>query len=72
VILAVKEPPDEWTGIIRNIRVFEIETDTKLDQRFLKEGGQRLQDVFTRLADRWEDGTIERAQNAIISIASGK
>lgn len=72
VILAVREPPDEWTGTIRNIRVFEIGPDTELDQRFLKEGGRRLQDLFARLSDRWEEGTIERAQQAILGIASGK
>ncbi len=70
LILAVGEPPDEWTGIIRHIKVFEIGPKTRLDQQFLKDEGQRLQDLFTRLGDRWEEGTIERAQQAILRITA--
>lgn len=70
LILAVGEPPDEWTGIIRHMKVFEIGPRTPLDQQFLKQEGQRLQDVFTRLGERWEEGTIERAQQAILRITS--
>lgn len=70
LVLAVREPPEEWKGTIRHIRVFEVESETELDLRFLKEEGQRLQDVFTRLGDRWEEATIERAQEAILRITS--
>lgn len=70
LILAVREPPDEWKGTIRYIRVFEIGAETDLNLEFLSGEGQRLQDVFTRLGDRWEKGTIERAQEAILRITS--
>jgi hypothetical protein len=70
LILAMGEPPKEWTGIIRHIRVFEITPDLELDEGFLLQEGLRLQDVFARLGDRWEEGTIERAQDAILRITS--
>lgn len=66
LILAVREPPDEWKGTIRNIRVFKIGSETGVDLQFLKGGGQRLQDVFAHLGARWKEATIERAQDAIL------
>lgn len=70
LILAVAEPPKEWTGIVRHIRVFTIEPDTRLDQQFFGDRGARLQDVFPRLGKRWEEGTIQKAQDAILRIGS--
>ncbi len=32
--------------------------------------GARLQDIFVRLGKRWEEGTIQKAQDAILRIAS--
>ena len=70
LILAVEEPPSEWTGIVRHIKAFRIQAETRLDDEFFKNDGRRLQDVFGRLAERWEDGTIQKAQDAILRIAS--
>jgi hypothetical protein len=70
LILAVAEPPKEWTGIVRHIKVFTIQPETRLDGEFLKGKGVRLQDVFVRLGNRWEEGTIQKAQDAILRIAS--
>lgn len=70
LILALAEPPKEWTGIVRHIKVFTIQSETRLDQEFLSGRGARLQDVFVRLGKRWEEGTIQKAQDAILRIAS--
>lgn len=70
LLLAVAEPPQEWTGTVRHIRVFEIDSATHLDQQFFREAGRRIQDVFARLGDRWEDGTILKAQEAILRITA--
>jgi hypothetical protein len=70
LILAVAEPPPEWTGIVRCIKAFTITPDTRLDRDFFLGRGGRLQDVFARLADRWADGTIQKAQDAILRIGS--
>jgi hypothetical protein len=70
LILAVVEPPKEWTGIVRHIKVFAIEPETRLDDAFLHIRGARLQDVFVRLGQRWEEGTIQKAQDAILRIGS--
>lgn len=70
LILAVAEPPQKWTGTVRHIRVFEIDSATRLDQQFFREAGRRIQDVFARLGDRWEDGTIPKAQEAILRITA--
>ena len=43
---------------------------TRLDQQFFREAGRRIQDVFARLGDRWEDGTILKAQEAILRITA--
>lgn len=53
LILAVAEPPDEWTGIVRCIKVFTIQPDTRLDEEFFRMRGVRLQDVFVRLGKKW-------------------
>ncbi len=68
LILAVAEPLPEWTGTIRHLRVFQIDRDTRIDGDLLTHGAERLQDVFPRLADRWQDGTIQKAQEAILRI----
>ena len=70
LILAVAEPPKEWTGIVRHIKVFTIEPDTRLDVEFFRTGGARLQDVYVRLGKRWEESTIQKAQDAILRIAT--
>ncbi len=70
LILAVAEPPQEWTGTVRHIRVFEIGSETPLNQQFFNEAGRRIQDVFPRLGNRWEDGTILKAQEAILRITA--
>lgn len=70
LILAVADPPKEWTGIVRHIKVFTIEPDTRLDEEFFHTRGARLQDVFVRLGKGWEEGTIQKAQDAILRIAS--
>ena len=70
LILAVREPPEEWKGTIRHIRLFEIDEDTEIRPDLFRCAGERLQDVFERLGDRWEEGTIERAQDAILRITS--
>ena len=70
LILAVTEPPEEWTGVVQHIRVFTIEADTRLDRQFFSDRGSRLQDVFPRLGKRWEEGTIQKAQDAILRITS--
>ena len=70
LILAVAEPPREWTGIVRHIKTFTIQPDTGLDEEFLAVKGARLQDVFARLGRRWEEATIQKAQDATLRIAS--
>lgn len=70
LILAVAAPPQEWAGTVRHIRAFQIAADTPLDQRFLNTAGQRIQDVFPRLGERWQDETILKAQDAILRITS--
>lgn len=70
LILAVAEPPGEWTGIVKHVRVFPIEAHTRLDEPFLRSAGLRLQDVFPRLADKWQEATIQKAQDAILRITS--
>jgi hypothetical protein len=70
LILAVADPPRQWTGIVRHIKVFAIQPETRLDEEFFKSNGARLQDVFPRLGKRWEEGTIQQAQDAILRIAS--
>jgi hypothetical protein len=70
LILALAEPPIEWTGIVRHIKVFTIKPETRLDEEFFRTRGTRLQDVFPRLGKRWGDGTIQKAQDAILRITA--
>ena len=70
LILAVAKPPEEWTGVVEHIRAFTIEADTRLDHQFLSDQGARLQDVFQRLGKRWEEATIQKAQDVILRIMS--
>jgi hypothetical protein len=70
LILAVAKPPEVWTGVVSHIRAFVIEADTRLDHQFLSDHGARLQDVFPRLGKRWEEATIQKAQDAILRIMS--
>lgn len=70
LILAVAEPPIEWTGVVRHVRVFPIAGDTVIDEQLLNHAGRRIQDVFQRLGERWQDGTIRKAQEAILRITS--
>lgn len=55
---------------MRHIKVFTIESETRLDEEFLNTKGARLQDVFVRLGKRWEEGTIKKAQDAILRIGA--
>jgi len=57
-------------GIVRHIKVFTIQPETRLDVEFFRSKGARLQNVFARLGKRWEEGTIQKAQDAILRIAS--
>jgi len=70
LVLVLAQPPDEWTGDVRHIRVFEIDEDTDLTLEFICKGGRRLQDVFGRLRERWPEGTILRAQEACLRLVS--
>jgi hypothetical protein len=70
LILAIAEPPMQWTGIVRHIKAFTIHPETRLDEEFFRSKGTRLQDVFARLGKRWEEGTIQKAQDAILRITS--
>jgi hypothetical protein len=70
LILAVAKPPEEWTGVVEHIRAFTIEADTRLDSQFLSDQGARLQDVFPRLGKRWEEATIQKAQEVILRVMS--
>lgn len=55
LVLAVAEPPHEWTGVVRHLRVFKINADTSLN---------------SDLATKWPDTTIQQAQDVILRIAS--
>ena len=68
LILALAEPPTEWKGPARHIRAFYITMETELNLRFLREEGERLQDVFERLSEKRAEGTILEAQNIILRI----
>jgi hypothetical protein len=71
LILAVNNPPEGWKkGDIQYIRVFEIKSNTKLDQEFFNDAGLRIQDVFPRLVKKWQEKTILKAQDAILRITS--
>ena len=48
LILAVAEPPKEWAGIVRHIKVFTIQAETRLDEEFFRSKGARLQDSAFR------------------------
>ena len=47
LILAVAEPPEEWTGVVQHIRVFTIEADTRLDRQFFSDRGSRKRRIPT-------------------------
>jgi len=69
LILAVAEPPEEWTGVVQHIRVFTIEADTRLDRQFFQRPRSRLQDVFH--ASKAMGGRDHpEAQDAILRITS--
>lgn len=70
LILNLLDPPKEWSGTVRHIRVFKIEPDTKLDLEFLTHAGLKLEDVFARLGEKWREGTMQKAQDAILRILS--
>jgi hypothetical protein len=70
LVLAVAEPPDEWTGTVRHLRAFRIEPDARLSRGFFTSRGERIQDVFTRLTPKWPDATIQQAQDVILRIAT--
>ncbi len=70
LILTLAEPPEEWKGEVRHIRVFQINEETDLGETFLREHGERLQDVFRRLKEKWHEGTILKAQDAVLRFVS--
>lgn len=70
LILAVAEPPPEWKGIVRHIKAFQIDPETRLDWQFLNDPTLRIQDVFSRLAEKWEEETIRKAQDAILRVVA--
>ena len=72
LILAVAQPPEAWKkGEIHHIRAFHIHEYTDLDLAFLRNSGRRLQDIFHRLKDKtkWKEGSIVKAEKAILRIA---
>jgi hypothetical protein len=71
LVLAVAEPPDEWTGVVKHLRAFRIEPAAQLSRGFFTSRGERIQDVFTRLTPKWPDATIQQAQDVILRIATG-
>ncbi|OGK99570.1 MAG: hypothetical protein A3E31_06455 [Candidatus Rokubacteria bacterium RIFCSPHIGHO2_12_FULL_73_22] len=70
LVLAVAEPPDEWTGLVRHLRVFRIEPEARLTHAFFAGHGERIQDVFGRLTPKWPEATIQQAQDVILRIAT--
>lgn len=70
LIQSLLDPPKEWGGTVRHIRVFKVEPDTKLDIEFLTHAGLKLEDVFVRLGEKWREGTVQKAQDAILRILS--
>jgi hypothetical protein len=70
VILAVADPPSEWKGVVRHIRVFPVDSATPVDLPFLTHAGRRLQDVFPRLGARWPDETIQKAEEMVLRITA--
>ncbi len=71
LILVLEEPPREWTGEVKHIRVFYIGPEDDLTIGFFHEQGERLQDVFSRLRDKWPDGTILTVQDACLRLVGG-
>jgi len=69
IILALSTPPSSWTGEVKHIRVFEVNKNTELNSEFFEDNGKRIQDVFKRLGERWEELTILKAQEMISNIA---
>jgi hypothetical protein len=70
LILVVEQPPPEWRGEVKHIRVFDITPETRLTPRFFREEGARLQDVFMRLKDKWSDATILTVQEACLRLVT--
>ncbi len=69
IVLALSKPPDSWAGEVNHIRVFEVNKSTSLDMEFFESNGKRIQDVFTRLREKWKNQTILKAQEMILNIA---
>jgi hypothetical protein len=70
LVLAVAEPPEEWTGAVHHLRVFEIEPRSQLTRAYFATHGARMQDIFTRLTPKWPDATIRQAQDVILRITA--
>jgi hypothetical protein len=70
LVLAVAEPPEEWTGTVRHLRLFKIEPKAQLTRGFFTSHGARMQDIFSRLTPKWPDATIRQAQDVILRIAT--
>jgi hypothetical protein len=70
LLLVLEEPPKEWTGEVKHIRVFDIAPGKHLTPRFFREKGARLQDVFLRLRGKWSDSTILTVQEACLRLVA--
>jgi len=70
LILAIAEPPEAWTGVVRHLRVFRIEPRAQLTMAYFTSHGARMQDVFPRLTPKWPDATIRQAQDFILRITA--
>jgi len=64
LILALAEPPKEWRGADRHIKAFQINKESKVNVRLLRENGKQLRAVFDLLSM----GTILQAQEIILRI----
>jgi hypothetical protein len=68
LILVLEEPPKQWTGEVKHIRVFHINPEDNLTPAFFQEYDERLQDVFRLLRDKWTDSTILTVQDACLRL----
>ena len=70
LILAIAEPPAEWTGAVRHLRLFRIKPRPLLTTAYFSGHDARMQDVCPRLGLKWPDATIRQAQDFILRIAA--
>lgn len=70
LLLAIAEPPEEWAGTVRHLRLFRTEPEAQLSRGYFASHGVRIQDAFPRLIPKWPDATIQQAQEVILRIAA--